>query len=158
MDGTLPTTNFYARAISGDGVSVGFDALGLSAQVPFRPEAYVSRVRRTSFHDIGPSIFRDDIIWLANRTITRGCNSDGTLFCPGAPVTRGEMAAFLVRALALAPPPATDPYTDDNGHQFENDIESLAAAGITRGCNSDGTLFCPEDIVNREQMAAFLHR
>jgi hypothetical protein len=109
MDGTLPTTNFYARAISGDGESVGFDALGLSAQVPFRPEAYVSRVRRTSFHDIGPSIFRDDIIWLANRTITRGCNSDGTLFCPGAPVTRGEMAAFLVRALALAPPPATDP-------------------------------------------------
>jgi hypothetical protein len=39
---------------------------------------------------------------------------------------------------------------------FAADIEWLADAGITRGCGTD--LFCPEDPVTRQQMAAFLHR
>ena len=44
------------------------------------------------------------------------------------------MAAFMVRALDL---PATDIdfFTDDNGSVFGDDINRLAASGITRGCN-----------------------
>lgn len=41
-----------------------------------------------------------DIGWLATAGITRGCNTpDNDLFCPEDPVTRGQLAAFLRRAL-----------------------------------------------------------
>ncbi|MEA2000440.1 MAG: right-handed parallel beta-helix repeat-containing protein, partial [Actinomycetota bacterium] len=68
------------------------------------------------------------------------------------------MAAFLGRALNL-PTGETDVFTDDNGSVFENDIDRLATAGITQGCNppTNGR-FCPNDPVTRGQMAAFLHR
>jgi hypothetical protein len=68
------------------------------------------------------------------------------------------MAAFLVRALGLTDQGTTD-FIDDNGSIFEADIEKLAAAGITKGCNPpDNTKFCPGDHVTRGQMAAFLNR
>jgi hypothetical protein len=42
---------------------------------------------------------------------------------------------------------------------FVGDIEWLADAGVTRGCNPpDNDRFCPKDYVTREQMAAFMHR
>src|SRR5690606_40769712 len=74
------------------------------------------------------------------------------------PVTRGQMAAFLVRALGLPPaPPGT--FTDTTGTVFARDIDSLALSGITRGCNPPANdRFCPDDPVTRRQMAAFLRR
>ena len=39
---------------------------------------------------------------IANEGITFGCNEDGTLFCPLGDVTRGQIAAFLYRALTDA--------------------------------------------------------
>ncbi len=68
------------------------------------------------------------------------------------------MAAFLNRALHL-PATNTDYFIDDDGTLFENDINRLAAAGITKGCNPPvNDKFCPVDTVTRGQMAAFLHR
>ena len=68
------------------------------------------------------------------------------------------MAAFLVRAFNL-PPTAVDYFDDDNGSTFEDDINRLAAAGITQGCNPPAnTKFCPNDLVTRGQMASFLVR
>jgi hypothetical protein len=109
------------------------------------------------FDDVSESVFADDIVWLSAAGITRGCTADGTRFCPDDPVTRGQMAAFLNRALGLPVPPEGDRFIDDGGI-FETDIEALAAAGITRGCTADGTRFCPDDPVTRGQMAAFLNR
>ncbi len=72
-------------------------------------------------------------------------------------VTRGQMAAFLVRALDLTDT-LNDPFTDDDSI-FEADIEKLAAAGITKGCNPPTyDRFCPDSKVTRDQMAAFLVR
>lgn len=105
------------------------------------------------FTDIGASQFRSDIDWLYNAGITRGCTD--TRFCPGGTVTRGEMAAFLVRMFAL-PPSATDFFTDDGRSIFESDINALAASGITGGCGAGR--YCPDAPVTREQMAAFLVR
>jgi hypothetical protein len=65
------------------------------------------------------------------------------------------MAAFLVRALGL-PSTALEPFDDVAASTFENDINRLAAADITRGCTA--TMFCPDATVTRGQMAAFLHR
>jgi hypothetical protein len=52
-----------------------------------------------TFTDVPESnIFHDDITWLADQGVTRGCNPpDNTEFCPGDNVTREQMAAFLHR-------------------------------------------------------------
>lgn len=109
--------------------------------------------------DIASSVFKSDLGWMWNERITRGCNPPfNDHVCPQDPVTRGQMAAFLVRALGLTDR-LDDPFTDDDNSIFESDIEKLAAAGITRGCNPPANdMFCPDHKVTREQMAAFLVR
>jgi hypothetical protein len=113
----------------------------------------------SGFTDIAGSIFAADIEWLAAEGITKGCNPPtNDLFCPLNKVTRGQMAAFLNRALSL-PAGSGDPFVDDDDSIFENDIEALAAAGITKGCNPPtNDKFCPNAFVKRGQMAAFLNR
>ena len=106
-----------------------------------------------TFADTFDSVHRDNIEALAASGITQGCD-DGR-FCPKDLVTRGQMAAFLNRALVLPPAPSAG-FSDTVGNTFEDDIDRLAAAGITEGCE-DG-LFCPNDLVTRAQMAAFLVR
>ena len=55
----------------------------------------------SAFDDVSEShTFVDDIAWLAGAGITKGCNPpDNTRFCPDNNVTRGQMAAFLHRAI-----------------------------------------------------------
>jgi hypothetical protein len=111
------------------------------------------------FKDAVTSPFAADIVWLASEGITTGCNPPTSdLFCPDDGVTRGQMAAFLVRALDLGVG-GGDPFVDDDDSVFEFDIEALAAAGITAGCNPPANdRFCPDAGVTRGQMAAFLAR
>ena len=112
-----------------------------------------------AFVDVSGSVFRTDIEWLAAEGITQGCNPPlNNLFCPDQYVTRGQMAAFLTRALDL-PAGSGNPFVDDDGNVFESDIESLQHEGITQGCNPPlDNMFCPGDYVTRGQMAAFLVR
>ena len=132
-----------------DSLALGWDRIGCDDGGYFVPP----------FRDDDGSVFESDIVWLADSGITRGCNPPSNdLFCPEDPVTRGQMAAFLTRALSL-PSSGADSFRDDDGSIFEGAIESLAAAGITRGCNPpDNDEFCPDDPVSRGQMAAFLAR
>ncbi len=106
-----------------------------------------------TFLDDDDSVFQDDIEWLFASGITTGCSD--IQFCPEQVVSRGQMAAFLGRALGL-PAAGGDTFSDDNDSVFESDIERFAAAGITRGCST--TRFCPDDPVTHGQMAAFLAR
>jgi 5'-nucleotidase len=112
------------------------------------------------FTDDDNSLFEDDIDRLGTAGITTGCNPpDNTEFCPDDTVTRGQMAAFLNRALGLLGGSGSDLFTDDDGSVFEEDIDKLGTAGITLGCNPPaGDHFCPDDPVSRGEMAAFLHR
>ncbi len=91
--------------------------------------------------------------------VTKGCNPPGnTKFCPENTVTRGQMAAFLARALKL-PATEVDFFNDDHDSVFENDINRLAAAGITKGCNPPANdNYCPNGKTSRGEMAAFLVR
>jgi hypothetical protein len=108
------------------------------------------------FHDDDGSTFEPDIEWLAEEGITLGCNPpQNNAFCPDDPVTRGQMAAFLARALTL-PASDVDWFRDDDGSTFEVDIGKIAEAGVTLGC--DAGLYCPDEFVTRGQMAAFLVR
>jgi hypothetical protein len=127
--------------------------------------AFVVRARELTgtgsadFSDIGSSVFETDIRVLANAGITAGCNPPtDDLFCPDDTVTRGQMAAFMVRAYGLTGMPAKM-FVDTEASVFANDISLVAEAGITIGCNPpDNDRFCPDDPITRGQMAAFFYR
>ncbi|MGH8912264.1 MAG: S-layer homology domain-containing protein [Acidimicrobiia bacterium] len=132
-----------------DSLALGPDRLGCDdAPVP----------TEGTFADDDHSVHQADIEELAAAAITKGCNPPAnTLFCPEQAVTRGQMAAFLTRALNLSA--GTAAFTDTTGHLFEPDIRAFATAGITKGCNPPAnTLFCPDQPVTRAQMATFLVR
>ncbi len=112
-----------------------------------------------TFNDDDGNVHEGYIEAIADEGITSGCNPPrNDRYCPDRHVTRGEMAAFLVRALGLTSDGGKDWFVDDNSSPFESSINKLAAAGITSGCNQAGTLYCPNNTVTREQMAAFLVR
>ena len=101
------------------------------------------------------------IVWAAENGITTGCNPPwADRFCPSDPVTRGQAAAFLVRALGLPVADGsgvvTDAFTDDDGSVFEREIDAVSAAGITLGCAPQ--MFCPDRQLTRGQMASLLTR
>jgi uncharacterized repeat protein (TIGR01451 family) len=94
---------------------------------------------------------------LAARGVVGGCG--GNNYCPTGPVTREQMAIFVLRTLdpalnptACAPPnmfadvPETSP--------FCRWIEELATRGVVTGCGNGN--YCPSASVTREQMGVFL--
>jgi hypothetical protein len=104
--------------------------------------------------------FEQDINRIAAAGITKGCNPPANdRFCPNSMVTRGQMAAFLVRAWNLSDPGRGDWFDDDDTSVFEGDIDRLAAAGITKGCNPPANdRYCPLTKVTRAQTASFIAR
>ena len=112
-----------------------------------------------SFADVSPASgfypFIEDIF---HNGITGGCGTG--IFCPGNPVTRAQMAVFLLKSkhgAAFTPPACTGVFADvPCPSQFANWIEDLAAEGITAGCG--GGNFCAADPVTRQQMAVFLRK
>jgi len=62
--------------------------------------APLTAIASHSFTDVPDSnTFHDDIAWLADADVTKGCNpaQGNTQFCPEDEVTRGQMAAFMRR-------------------------------------------------------------
>lgn len=110
--------------------------------------------KRDAYTDDDGSIHELNIDRLAASGITVGCGTGR--FCPHGLVTRGQMATFLARALTLREGGASDFFDDDDLSKHRVNIDRLAASRITAGCAT--RRFCPDGIVTREQMAAFLHR
>ena len=133
--------------------ATGWDALLDHEPLTDDPAQIVATDPEWFFSDISDTAFVEDINWLRHTGITTGCGDD--TYCPDRPVTRGQMAAFLSRALQL-PAAQADYFTDDEGSTFEDDINRLRQAGITTGCGDD--TYCPDRPVTRGQMAAFLYR
>jgi hypothetical protein len=106
------------------------------------------------FTDDNGTTHEANINRIAKAGITSGCAP--SLYCPDDPVTRGQMASFLARALGLTAGGTIDYFTDDNGTTHETNINRLRHAAITYGCTA--TTYCPNANVTRGQMAAFLHR
>jgi hypothetical protein len=103
------------------------------------------------------SVFCRWIEELANRGVVGGCGAG--LYCPTSPVTREQMAVFVLRTLepALTPPPCVPPnlFADvPETSVFCPWVEELANRGVVGGCG--GGNYCPADPVTREQMGVFL--
>ena len=103
-----------------------------------------------------PSAFADWIEELSAEGITGGCG--GGNYCPSNPVTRAQMAVFLLKAehgSTYVPPTCTGIFADVTcPSQFANWIEQLSHENITGGCG--GGDYCPDNPNTRGQMAVFL--
>ncbi len=160
-DGALGVQSFWLDTYFGGGdpapgaLNFQFDELVLSAD-----RVGCGSVDTSRFVDTGDNAHEDNIERLAHAGITKGCNPpNNDRFCPNAGVTRGQMAAFLTRALALPAAAVNDRFIDDDDSVFEEQIDRLASAGVTLGCNPPtNDRFCPDRSVSRGQMAAFLTR
>lgn len=113
------------------------------------------------FSDVNPQDWSCPHIKRLNQlAITGGCG--GTRYCPRDPVTREQMAAFIVRSLVGEPP---QNYCDDGSpfndvppqHPYCRYIKRLFELEVTTGCG-DGSNYCPSPNVSREEMSAFLAR
>ena len=117
--------------------------------------AYFSR-----FTDVPAThLFSSAVERLFRSGITLGCG--GGNYCPADPVTRAQLAIFLLRGIhgtGYVPPPATGSAFDDVPKTSFGAawIEELAREGITAGCG--GRNFCPNNAVNRASMAVLLLR
>lgn len=149
------TTSYLMGLEDGDVVEV---ALSRAGGVIERHDFTVACGETTAFTDVPAGApFHAEIQWLVSNGITTGYR-DGS-FRPAAKVERQAMAAFLYR-FAGEPdftPPATPSFRDvPTSAPFFLEIEWLASTRITTGW-ADGT-FRPSAPVERQAMAAFLHR
>ncbi|MFO0753176.1 MAG: choice-of-anchor D domain-containing protein [Thermodesulfovibrionales bacterium] len=113
----------------------------------------------TLFSDAADSAEVSYINALAAKGITTGCG-DGN-FCPDDPVTREQVAAFIIRSLEGEPPSdycaGGSPFGDVGAERWSCVyVKRLYERGITTGCG-DGS-FCPETELSREIMAVLLVR
>jgi len=90
-----------------------------------------------TFSDVPDSnTFHDSINNLYHARVATGCATSPTLqYCPGAAVTRGQMAAFLNRGLGRA---AAD---EDSGSVAADGTLDVATVTLTAGGTSGGTGF-----------------
>ncbi len=108
------------------------------------------------FIDTSGSVFANAIDWLADESITEGCNPpENHKYCPQDKVTRGEMAVFFSRAFGLSAT-SVDYFSDDEGAFYENAANRMFEAGVTVGC-APGK-YCGNRDITREEMAAMLAR
>ncbi|MEP7271367.1 MAG: S-layer homology domain-containing protein [Acidobacteriota bacterium] len=100
----------------------------------------------------------ESIPWLAFTSATTG-NGNGSVNFeieanPGT--VRSGIATIAGQSVAIRQGTNfLDVAPDDIFYEF---IGKISAAGLTLGCNPDGTLFCPENAITREQMAAVIIR
>lgn len=112
----------------------------------------------TRFEDVDPGAWWTPYVErLAEIGVTKGCNTDPLEYCPDQPVSRAQMASFLVRALSL-PPASPAGFADTAGNAHQADIDALAAARVTKGCATSPLSYCPDRPVSRAEMATFLVR
>ena len=161
------------EAIAAEGITTGCNP---PANTRYCPDDFVTRgemavflVRAFGYSDSGwRNFFTDDdgqfyedaVDRLKMAKVTEGCNPPAnTLYCGERYVSRGEMAAFLARAMGLVQSSGRNLFIDDDDSIFELAIDRLGTAGITQGCNPPtNNRFCPDARVTRGQMAAFLSR
>ena len=103
------------------------------------------------FADTSGSSFEDEIDALAAAGIAAGCAAGPLRYCPDQPVTRGQMATFIARALGLV---ADEPVRND-----EKSLEPITrlTGGLTpKSIVSSGTgLYFAQNMMYRHTISIF---
>lgn len=114
--------------------------------------------RDQGFTDVAGSAHADPINQLASLGIVEGLTA--TTYGPKEPVTRAQMATFLVRAYERVSgerlTTGRDWFPDDGGIAHEDAINRAAEAGFVTGLTSSA--YGPQRTVRRDQLASFLAR
>jgi hypothetical protein len=148
-EGVSPHLHFELRTTQGD----QWDSVAIDPY-PYLLKALGAWSGR--FMDDEGDVHEENIDIIAEWGVTLGCNPPAnTQFCPYRLISRGEMAAFISRALKLTEE-ADLPYSDVEGTVFEPAIRRIEAAGIGFGCTA--TEFCPNAKLTRSEMAELLVR
>ena len=124
----------------------------------------------------------DPIARLVELGVAEDCGDQRLGLCPDGPITRGQMAAFFVRAFDLDAPNVPARFVDvETGSVQHASISWLVATAIHPNCGNPGSAdcsqnsdpfrkiasdlgcgfpsrFCPESAVSRGQMASLLGR
>jgi hypothetical protein len=99
------------------------------------------------FEDVPDSHWaHDNIGALYDAGITTGCATNPLRYCPNSPVTRAQMAAFILRVIGHDDHlPSYRGYFSDvsAGRWYTGYVEHLYEHGITTGCSA--TSYCPDD-------------
>ncbi len=126
-------------------------------------EVYTPPVATTSsFADVPSNHWaRDWIEQLYVDGFTNGCALNPRRFCPDSPVSRAEMAKFLLLArhgASYTPPSVVASSFADvlASHWAKDWIEQLYVEGLTSGCGTSPLRYCPDDLMTRWQMAKAL--
>ena len=109
------------------------------------------------FADDDGNIHEKNIEIIADLGITVGCG--GNSYCPSQPVTRAQMAAFLMRALdeTIDDAAVASRFSDVSpGVWYLGYVERLADLGIVRV--EEETAFRPDDALTRLEMAVWMAR
>ena len=118
-------------------------------------QTFTVRQAASTFTDVSENVFKPYIYSIFTEGITVGCGSG--MYCPSSNVTRGQMAAFIIRSkFGENFTYTTTPYFSDvpSGHVFFKYVQKMKDEGITV---TTGT-YMVDDVVTREQMAAFIIR
>ena len=108
--------------------------------------------------------FPDWVEQLYHEGITAGC---GTGFCPDDPVTRAQMAVFLLKTwygVNFAPPTCAGLFSDvvcpaTPQFPYSDWVEHLYARQVTGGCDLGPPLrYCPDASNLRGEMAVFISK
>ena len=114
----------------------------------------------TAFPDVpADNAFAPWIEELVREGITAGCGNGN--YCPNNPVTRQQMAVFLLKTkngASYVPPNGVGVFGDVAPCPGTtcNFIEDLYNQQVTGGCQTSPLLYCPGNSVVRQQMAVFL--
>ena len=95
--------------------------------------------------------------------LTTGCNQEPLKYCPSDAVTRETGGVFIVRGIEGNPIAgycgSVRPFNDVESELWScGHIKRLYERGITRGCDSVGSLYCPYEGMTRWQMAVMIIR
>jgi hypothetical protein len=160
-DGNPHEGNIEAIAAAGvtQGCDVGlycpYDPVTRGQMASFLARAFgFPTATKDYFPDDNGSTHEANINRIAEAGVTLGY-ADGT-YQPDGFVSRAQMGSFIARAMGLTPIPG-DRFADVSG-PHEANINAIADAGVTLGCNPEGTLYCPDDLVRRDRMASFIAR
>lgn len=102
------------------------------------PLAVIASDRFTDVTD--DNVFHDDIGWLADAGVTKGCNPPtNDLFCPGDPVTRQQMSAFMRRFSQYIDAEDGTPATADHATTADNatTVGGMAVQELTTEARGD---------------------
>jgi hypothetical protein len=157
--------DYFGGAV--DPVNGGLWASGEYARAPNAGQAswaswagYYPWVTTQTFADVDSSSVYFNFINVLNLwSVTTGCSTTPAKFCPGDPVTRGQMAVFIIRSMYgsafsyTQTPYFSDVSATDPTFPF---IQKLRDLGIATGCGV--ARYCPGDPVTRWTAAVLLVR